>query len=87
MIPLKMKVDRKIFKTMYEGFVLPTMEYAAVVLGGAYDCDIAKLESTHVDAMRLVTGATARSNIINVKSEYGGSSRSKPQEIATLVIF
>ena len=34
--------------------------------GGSYDSDILKIEHIHLDAMRLVTGVTARSNIINV---------------------
>jgi hypothetical protein len=63
MIPLKFKLDRNSLEIMYRAFVLPTMEYAIVVWGGSYDSDILKLERIHVDGMRLVTGATARSNI------------------------
>ena len=54
---------------MYFSFVLPVMEYANVVWGGSSDTNIAKLEKIHVDGMRLVTGATARSNTINLYNE------------------
>ena len=45
------------------------MEYANVVWGGSYDCDIMKLENIHIDAIRLIAGATARSNIVNLYHE------------------
>ena len=48
---------------MYNSFVQPTMEYARVVWGGSYDSDLYKLDQVHIDAMRLITGATAKSNI------------------------
>ncbi len=69
MIPLKYKLNRTTLETMYNAFVLPTMEYGIVVWGGTYDSDMAKLERIHADGMRLVTGATARSNIANLFEE------------------
>ena len=69
MIPLKYKLDKKSLDIMYRSFVLPTMEYANVVWGGSYDSDIMKLESIQIDALRLITGATARSNIVNLYEE------------------
>ncbi len=72
MIPLKMKVDRSSLEVMYKSFVQPSMEYANVVWGGTYDSDLMKLENIHLDALRLITGATARSNIVKVHEEYGG---------------
>ena len=38
------------------------MTYASVVWGGAFDCDIQFLERVHLDGLRLIRGATARSN-------------------------
>ena len=67
--PLKFKLDRHSLETMYKSFVFPVMEYAIQVWGGTYDSDINKLEQIHVDGMRLVTGATARSNIANLYNE------------------
>ena len=54
---------------MYKSFVRPSMEYANVVWGGSYDSDILKLESIQIDAIGLITGATARSNIVNLYQE------------------
>ncbi len=45
------------------------MEYANVVWGGTYESDMLKLERIHIDGMRLVTGATARSNIANLYND------------------
>ncbi len=67
-----MKVDRKCLKVMYKCFMQPSMEYANIVWWGSYDSDILKLKNIHLDATRLITGATARSNIINVHQEFGG---------------
>jgi hypothetical protein len=69
MIPLKFRLDRNSLEIMYNSFVLPTMEYANVVWGGTYESDMLKLERIHIDGMRLVTGATARSNIANLYNE------------------
>ena len=69
---LKMKVDRKSLEIMYRSFVQPSMEYAMSVWGGSFDSDIDKLEAIHIDGMRLITGATSRSIIANVKDECVG---------------
>jgi len=87
MIPLKMKVDRKSLEVMYRSFVQPSMEYASVVWGGSYDSDILKLENIHLDAMRLITGATARSNIIKVHEEFGGYTVQDRIKQATLTML
>ncbi len=63
MIPLKFKLSRWCLQMIYNGFVLPIMEYSNVVWAGAYDSQVCKLEKVHVDGMRIVSGATARSNI------------------------
>ena len=65
MTPLKMKVDNTLLKVMYRGFVQLSMEYANMVWEGSYDSDILKHENIQLDAMHLVTSATARSNIMN----------------------
>ena len=48
---------------------LPPMEYGNVVWGGTYDSDICKIEQIQVDALRLITGATARSSIAALYKE------------------
>ena len=87
MTPLKFKLDRKSLETMYKAFVLPTMEYANVVWGGTFDSDILKLEKIHVDAMRLICGATARSNIANLYRETSFLSMSERRDHSMLVML
>ena len=62
MLPLKYKLDRKSLEIMYNSFVRSSMDYASVVWGGTYQSDLDKLEKINIDAMRIVTGATAKSN-------------------------
>ena len=69
MMPLKFKISRNSLEIMYKSFVVPVLEYGIIVWGGTYDTDIIKLEKIHVDAMRLITGATARSNIAELYKE------------------
>ena len=71
MLPLKFKIDRKSLEIMYNAFVRPTMEYASIVWGGSYDSDLYKLEQVHIDAMRLITCATAKSNIAKLFEDTG----------------
>ena len=74
MLPLKMKVDRRSLEIMYRSFVLSSIEYANVVWGGSPDSDLSKLKRIHLDAMRIITGATSRCNSDNLLSEYGGKN-------------
>ena len=69
MLPLKFKLDRYSFETMYTSFVRSTLDYASVVWGGTYKSDFLILEKIQVDAMRLITGATARSNRLKLYQE------------------
>ncbi len=71
-MPLKMQVDSNSLECMYKTFVQTCMEYASAVWGGLFDNNINKLENIHLDAIRLITGATAHSNIANVQREFGG---------------
>ena len=87
MVPLKFKLNRKSLEIMYKSFVLPTMEYANVVWGGTFDSDMLKLEKIHVDGMRLITGATARSNIANVYREASFLSVSERRDNSMLLMF
>ena len=87
MVPFKYKLDRQSLEIMYKSFVLPTMEYANVVWGGSYDCDIAKLEAIHIDAMRLISGATARSHIENLYMEFNWLTIQERINIASLTIM
>ena len=68
-LPLKMKLDRNTLEIMYNSFVRPIMAYASSVWGGSPDIDLRQLEQIHLDGLRLVSSATARSNTYNVLLE------------------
>ncbi len=87
MLPLKYKLDRKSLEVMYKSFVRPVMEYGIVVWGGTYDSNIVKLEQINVDALRLITGATARSNIAKLYSETSMNSIMDRRDKAILTMF
>ena len=69
LVYFKFKLSRRSLETIYESFILPTMEYANIVWGGTSNTDLAKLENLHQDAMRCITGATARSNIAKLYTD------------------
>ena len=68
MIPLKLKLSRKA-EIMYQAFVRPIIDYCSVIWGGSYDSEITKLEKNQVDALSLITGAKAKSNIEKLNKE------------------
>ena len=86
--PLKFKLNRKSLETMYFSYILPVLEYGSVVWGGSCDVNISKLEKIHVDAMRLVTGATAGSNIHRLYTETGWLSvRSRIDNAMVIMLY
>ena len=87
MSPLKFKLNRWSLQMIYNGFVLPVMEYANVVWAGAYDSQICKLEKIHVDGMRIVSGATARSSIGRLYEELSWLSIRDRCNNAMIVMF
>ena len=66
---LKFKLDRHSLETIYFSFIRPTIEYADCIWYGSHDSDLDKLDRIQIDAMRIVSGATARSNINNLYEE------------------
>ena len=69
MRPLKFKLDRYSLQTMYMSFVRPIMDYGIIIWGGTYDSNLVKLEQIQIDALRIITGATVRSNISQLYHE------------------
>ena len=59
----KFELDRKSLETIYFSFIRPTMEYGDSLFAGTYDSDLCKLDRLQLDSMRIVTGATEKSNI------------------------
>ena len=64
----KFKLDRNALERFYMSFVLPIMEYGDVV---SPDCDLEKLDKVNIRAMRIITGATERSNINSMYEDLG----------------
>ena len=87
MVPLKYRADRKTLEIMYKTFVRPLMEYGIVVWGGTYDSSLTKLEELNITALRLITGATANSNIRNLFSELPIESIVDRRDVAVLTKF
>ena len=86
-IPLKFKLDRLSIEIMYKSFVLPIMEYGNVVWGGTYNVELQKLDRIHVDGMRLITGATAKSNTENLYAETKWESLSQRRTNAVAIMI
>ena len=68
---LKYKIDRKSLETIYKSFVRPCLEYGDCLWAGTYETELIKLDNVQVEAMRIVTGATAGSNINALYRETG----------------
>jgi hypothetical protein len=66
---LKYKLDRRSLETIYKSFVRPSLEYGDCLWAGTYDTDLIKLDAIQNEALRIVTGATARSNIDSLYDE------------------
>ena len=87
MLPLKNKLDRRSVENMYKSFVRPVMEYDIVVWGGTYDTSLSKLEEINIKAMRIITGATEKSNIAKLSLETSISSVTERRDMAMLLMF
>ena len=60
---LKWKLDGCSLETIYFSFILPTLDHGDILFAGTYDSELWKFDRIQVTGMRIVTGATARSNI------------------------
>ena len=85
--PLKFLLDRRSLEMIYKSFVLPVIEYGSVVWGGSYDSDLRKLDSLQIDALRIITGATARSSITALYKETNFIPISEKCKITKLIMF
>ena len=84
---LKFTLDRKTLETIYFSFIRPSLEYASVLWAGTYENDIKKLKAVEQEAMRCVTGATARSSIAKLNEDLGWVSLSDRRDTHCLVFF
>lgn len=82
---LKYILDRKSLETIYLYFIRPSLEYADVLWAGVYENETLKLNAIEIEAMRCVTGATARSNIAKLWEDSGWASLSERRDIHCLL--
>ena len=66
---LKFKLDKQSLETIYFSFIRSGMEYGDMLWTGTYENDLAKLDRIEIEALRIITGATARSNVNLTYSE------------------
>lgn len=76
----KHKLSRQTLENMYLTFVRPLLEYSSVVWAGAHCTNLIKLDKIQVDALRIVTGCTERSNIANLYKDCDWDSLEKRRE-------
>ena len=83
----KHKFSRTTLERIYMVFIRPVMEYASVVWGGAHCKDLVKLDKNQLSAMRIVSGATQKSNINNLYTELNWDTLSERRDVHALVMF
>ena len=69
----KFELDRKSLEIIYLSFIRRSVEYGDVLFAGTYGSDLCKLDRLQVEAMRIVTGATEKSNINLLYEDLGWS--------------
>ena len=84
---LKYKLDRKSLEIIYTSFILSVIDYADILYAGTYDSDLCKLDKIQVEAMRVVTGATARSNINALYKDTGWPTLTQRRNFHVLNLF
>ena len=80
----KFKLCRSALERFYRSFVLPLLEYGDIVWSGSQEYEIIKLDAVQNRAMRIVTGATEKSNINNMYEDLGWQSLRQRREIHCL---
>jgi hypothetical protein len=83
----KFKLDRRSLEVIYTSYIRPTLEYADCVWYGAYAIDLDLLDNVQVNAMRIMTGATARSNINKLYEETGWPTLESRRSAHMLAMF
>ena len=68
---LKYKLNRKALETIYKSFILPCLDYGDILYFNTFQTELDRLDRIHMDAMRVVCGATARSSVTALYRETG----------------
>ena len=84
---LKYTVDRRSLEIIYMSFVRPCLEYGDSLFAGTYETDLLRLDALQVEAMRIVAGATARSNINALYQETDWQPLSERRKVHSLTML
>jgi hypothetical protein len=68
---LNFTLDRKSLQTIYTAFIRPKLEYGDVVFAGAPVNQLNKLDKIEIEAIKIITGAIARTPTAAIYKEYG----------------
>jgi len=84
---LKYKLDRKTLEVLYTSFIRPTLEYGSVVWDSCNEDCKKKLDTVHLDAARIVTGAIKGTEHDALYQETGWESLQDRKDYEKLVLF
>ncbi|MCG7879157.1 MAG: reverse transcriptase domain-containing protein, partial [Candidatus Thiodiazotropha endolucinida] len=84
---LKFRVSRKALEKMYMSFIRPLLEYSDVVWDNCSLESKKQLDAIHVEAARIITGATKLCSVEKLFSELGWESLQSRRNKHKLVIF
>ncbi len=80
----KFKLARKDLERFYLSFVLPLIDYGDVLWNGASEYELDKLDCVHIRAMRIITGATEKSDLQRLFIELGWHTLTERRKIHRL---
>ncbi|MEW8546213.1 MAG: reverse transcriptase family protein [Candidatus Thiodiazotropha sp.] len=84
---LKFKLNRRALQKLYFAFIRPLLEYSSSVWDNCSTENKKLLESIHIEAARIITGATKLCNIEKLYSELGWDSLQERRNKQKLIIF
>lgn len=84
---LKFKVNRHALEKMYTAFIRPVLEYSDSVWDNSSAEVKKQLEAVHIEAARIITGATKLCNIDKLFTDLGWESLQERRNKHKLVIF
>lgn len=84
---LKFKINRKALEKIYTAFVRPLLEYSDAVWDNCSSESKKMLDSVHVEAARIITGATKLCSIDKLLSDLGWDTLQERRNKHKLVIF
>ena len=84
---LKFKLGHQSLQTIFMSFIRPTLEYADCIWAGTYEVYLSKHDKVQIDAMWIVSGAVACSNINNSYEELCWPSLEQRRIEHTLSMF